>query len=205
VVDRRGGEGVVAEFESPASFCFHSTNAWQEINKEGQTDVLCELVEFENMDVLHKFYYENLTSAGVNTVNFNAQKGETSIPRLARYRLRNIESKWLKGSNHGEGVKKAKLELTVPKLKVGELPIINSSFATKEHRYVYGVVNRGYPSFMDGICKTDTKTGEAVYWDEKGCTPGEAIFVANPEMVGKSGGEDEGVLLSVVLDGRKVG
>jgi torulene dioxygenase len=155
--------------------------------------------------VLYKFYYENLTSSGANTASFHAEKGETSIPRLARYRLSKIGSKPLKGSSHGEDVKKAELELTIPKLKAGELPTINPAFATREHRYVYGIVNRGYSSFLDGICKTDTKTGEAVYWDEKWCTPGEAIFVANPEMVGKDGEEDAGLLLSVVLDGRKVG
>jgi torulene dioxygenase len=107
----------------------------------------------------------------------------------------------LKPFTPGADVKEAVLELSVPKLKVGELPTINPRFVTREHRFVYGIVNRGYSSFLDGICKTDTKTGEAIYWDERGCTPGEAIFVADPQ--GK--GEDEGVLLSVVLDGRKKG
>jgi torulene dioxygenase len=49
VIDRRHGNGVIAEFESPAGFCFHSINTWQEVNKDGETDVLCELVEFENL------------------------------------------------------------------------------------------------------------------------------------------------------------
>lgn len=36
-------------------------------------------------------------------------------------------------------------------------------------------------------------------WSEQGHTPGETIFVANPNST--KGAEDDGVLLSVVLDG----
>ncbi|PMD30913.1 hypothetical protein L207DRAFT_549061 [Hyaloscypha variabilis F] len=198
VVDRKHGNGVVAEFESPAAFSFHSINAWQEKNDEGGTDILAELCEFDNLDVLHKFYYENLTSAGQNVVSFNAEKAVSSSPHLSRYRLAKIPSQ---GSKQRNGMQKATLDLKIERLKVGELPTINGTLRTKEHRYVYGVVNRGYSSFLDGICKTDTKTGEVLYWDERGCTPGEAIFVADP----KADEEDAGVLLSVVLDGRKLG
>jgi torulene dioxygenase len=203
IVDRRQGRGLVAEFESPAAFSFHSINAWQEMNNEGDVDILCELIEFENLDVLHKFYYENLTSEGKNTVSFNAKFGDTSMPRLARYRLDNIQRKSLERSSRSssQGLQQAKLELMVDKLKAGELPTINPKFAMRKHRYVYGVVNRGHSSFVDGICKTDTTTGEVLFWDDRGCTPGEAIFVANP--AGDS--EDDGILMSVVLDGRKVG
>ena len=201
VIDRRHGQGVVAEFESPARFCFHTINAWQEENDDGEIDILAELVEHENLDILHKFYYENLTSEGKNTLSFHAEKADSCTPSLARYRLSGVGLETLKPFTPGKEVKEAVLELSVPKLKVGELPTINPNFVTREHRFVYGIVNRGYSSFLDGICKTDTKTGEAMYWDERGCTPGEAIFVADPQ--GKS--EDEGVLLSVVLDGRKKG
>lgn len=198
MIDRRHGQGVVAEFESPASFCFHTINAWQEENDDGATDILAELVEHENLDILHKFYYENLTSEGKNTLSFHAEKADSCTPSFARYRLSGVG---MKPFALGTEVKEAVLELSVPKFKVGELPTINLNFVTREHRFVYGVVNRGYSSFLDGICKTDTKTGEALYWDERGCTPGEAIFVPDPAGTG----EDDGVLLSVVLDTRKAG
>jgi torulene dioxygenase len=194
VVDRRYGIGLVAEFESPAAFCFHTVNAWQEVNSDGSTDLLCELVEFENLDILHKFYYENLTSTGKNTVAFNAEKGGTSIPRLVRYRLSHIVPKTIKPSSN---ILNASLELSIPKLHIGELPTINPLFATRASRYIYSVVNRGYSSFVDGISKVDTHTGEVLYWDEREHTPGEAVFVPDPE--GRE--EDDGVLLSVVLDG----
>jgi torulene dioxygenase len=45
--------------------------------------------------------------------------------------------------------------------------------------------------------KFDCETQESRLWAHHGHSPGEAIFVANPEGVS----EDDGVLLSVVLDG----
>jgi torulene dioxygenase len=50
---------------------------------------------------------------------------------------------------------------------------------------------------MDGIAKFDNVTQTSILWETEGHTPGEAIFVADPEGTG----EDDGVLLSVVLDG----
>jgi carotenoid cleavage dioxygenase-like enzyme len=46
--------------------------------------------------------------------------------------------------------------------------------------------------------KVDVETGAHRSWSEEGCYPGEPVFVAAP---GRNG-EDEGVVLSVVLDGR---
>ena len=40
--------------------------------------------------------------------------------------------------------------------------------------------------------------GESSVWSEDGCFPGEPVFVARPD----GSAEDDGVLLSVTLDGR---
>lgn len=50
---------------------------------------------------------------------------------------------------------------------------------------------------MDGIAKFDNTTQNSIFWEREGHTPGEAIFIADPN--GKN--EDDGVLLTVVLDG----
>jgi torulene dioxygenase len=50
---------------------------------------------------------------------------------------------------------------------------------------------------MDGIAKFDNVTLTSIFWEQEGHTPGEPIFVADPE--GEA--EDDGVLLTVVLDG----
>jgi beta,beta-carotene 9',10'-dioxygenase len=47
--------------------------------------------------------------------------------------------------------------------------------------------------------KVDVQTGETNSWFENDCYPGEPVFVASPD----STAEDEGALLSVVLDVKK--
>jgi torulene dioxygenase len=52
---------------------------------------------------------------------------------------------------------------------------------------------------MDGLVKFDSDKQESWLWTRHGHTPGEPIFVANPNGTK----EDDGVLLSVVLDGQR--
>ena len=80
-----------------------------------------------------------------------------------------------------------------------ELPRINyRSYAGRRHRYVWGTcaANGG---FLDSLVKQDTETATPLIWSEKDSFPGEPVFVEAPN----AGAEDEGVLLSVVLDGEK--
>ena len=51
--------------------------------------------------------------------------------------------------------------------------------------------------FIDQLVKADVRRGEAVTWRDRGCFPGEPIFVRRPG----ARGEDDGVVLSVLLDG----
>lgn len=64
------------------------------------------------------------------------------------------------------------------------------------YRYVFGTGNRLQGNFMDQLVKADVHERTAATWSEAGCYPGEPVFVATPE----ARGEDEGVILSVVLD-----
>lgn len=191
VVDRKHGKGVVAEFESEAAFCFHTVNCWQ----EGDGDsVVCEFAEYENLDILEALYYENMTSEGGNAVSFRDERGEGCMSNMVRYRLSGIGN----GKEKRKGIGKAEKIMSIPKRQAGDLPTMNPRFRMRESRYVYSVLNRGLSTFFDGLSKVDMKTGEVRYWDNpKGHTPGEAIFVPNPEGME----EDDGVLLSVVLDG----
>jgi beta,beta-carotene 9',10'-dioxygenase len=78
-----------------------------------------------------------------------------------------------------------------------ELPRINYGRCNERpYRYVWGV---GYASgWLDRIVKADVLEHSSTIWEEDGCYPGEPVFVASPE----AQREDDGVLLSVVLDGR---
>ena len=57
----------------------------------------------------------------------------------------------------------------------------------------------GESSFIDGLSKFNVETQSASYWVEKGQSPREPIFVSHPGATE----EDDGMLLTVVLDGLK--
>ena len=78
-----------------------------------------------------------------------------------------------------------------------ELPRINyAGYAGQPYRAVWGTGNRQPGNFLDSIVRVDTGSGGTQVWWEDGTYPGEPVFVPSPG----SRGEDDGVLLSVVLD-----
>jgi len=78
-----------------------------------------------------------------------------------------------------------------------ELPRIHEAVArTRPYTYVYGIGNRVEGNFADQLVKVDVETGAARTWHEASTYPGEPVFVPRPDGTG----EDDGVLLSVVLD-----
>ena len=79
-----------------------------------------------------------------------------------------------------------------------ELPRINYGRCNERpYRYVWGVGTGG--GWLDRIVKADVQERSSQVWHEEGTFPGEPVFVAAPD--GQA--EDEGVLLSVVLDGSR--
>jgi carotenoid cleavage dioxygenase-like enzyme len=79
-----------------------------------------------------------------------------------------------------------------------ELPRINYGRCNERpYRYAWGVGSAG--AWLDRLVKADVVERESTTWSEDGCYPGEPVFVAAPDATG----EDEGVLLSVVFDGRR--
>lgn len=201
VVDRRQGKGVVAEFSTPAGFFFHSVNAFEELVKDesgnSHTEICMDAISYNNTDIMHMFYYDILLDRDNATKKtmLDKQFYKTTQNRLSRYRFR-IPSKQ---QSPGEKASAAAEEvLSIPAPHVGELPTIHPALAGKPYRYVYTTNNRGLYVFADSIAKTDVHTKGVQIWSgPKGHSPGEAIFVPRP------GGtdEDDGVLLSVVLDG----
>jgi beta,beta-carotene 9',10'-dioxygenase len=79
-----------------------------------------------------------------------------------------------------------------------ELPRINYARCNERpYRYAWGVGQAS--GWIDRIVKADVVDRTSEVWADEGCFPGEPVFVAAPD----ADGEDEGVLLSVVLDGAK--
>ena len=74
-------------------------------------------------------------------------------------------------------------------------------YGRSDYRYVYGcgIAPSRRNEFYNQLVKIDIHTGEHMVWQQAGDYPGEPVFVPHPNR--KT--EDDGVLLSVVLNGRQ--
>jgi torulene dioxygenase len=205
VIDRHHGHGVVGRYRSAAMFAFHSVNAYEVPNSthSDAVDLLCEIIEFPTLDVLHRLYYDNLTSTGSGAHRFSGKAIDRSniTSRLKRYRLSRVgapsRSPKHQTPHISQGPAVPELEIKSP--NIGELPTMNPAYRMRRARYVYTILDRGFSSYVDSLAKTDLDTGDVCIWSTPKHTPGEAIFVARKDAVE----EDDGYLLSVVLDGEK--
>jgi carotenoid cleavage dioxygenase-like enzyme len=78
-----------------------------------------------------------------------------------------------------------------------EFPRINyKRYNTKPYRFTYGGGNSSPNNFINRLLKVDLQEGKTLIWHEENCYPGEPVFVEAPD----ASAEDEGVILSVVLD-----
>jgi beta,beta-carotene 9',10'-dioxygenase len=159
------------------SYCSEPFFAFHHINAfEKNGDVLVDIAAYPDPQIIDAFYLKRLRA------------GER-IPlcELRRYRL-------------PAGSETAKYErITGESI---ELPRLNyKRNGGKDYSYVYGVSNcLDHPvDFFDQLVKVDVKKQTARVWREEGCYVGEPVFVAAPD----AAGEDEGVVLSVVLDADK--
>jgi carotenoid cleavage dioxygenase-like enzyme len=90
-------------------------------------------------------------------------------------------------------------EVTVDRLLDEPLELARINYMRcneRPYRYVWGVGMRA--GWLGSIVKGDLRERSCRVWAEDGCYPGEPVFVARPD--GEA--EDEGVLLSIVLDAR---
>ncbi len=195
VIDRKHDRGVIATYESDPFFCFHTINAWEQPSSSDASgiDIVADLTVYQNLDVLKRFYYENLKSTSPGARAYVGEKGDTARGSTKRFRLPSVTA------IPAVETREAEIVWAAPRASSAELPTLNPNYVTKPHRYTYGVVDRGYSTFNDGLVKLDAQTQQPLYWHEHGHSPGEAIFIPDPK--GKR--EDDGVLLSVVLDGLK--
>src|SRR5215208_4735105 len=76
-----------------------------------------------------------------------------------------------------------------------ELPRIDYG-RRNTHDYSYAYFTGADRSWIDRLVKVDVRDGTRSEWRADGCYPGEPVFVREPGM----DGEDDGVVLSVVLD-----
>lgn len=176
VFDRGNGE-LRGRCTAEPRFAFHHVNAFE---REGE--LILDMVAYDDASIIDSFYLDRLRSA---------PPAESSYGRLLRYRVI-LDSGQV-----------AEEELSD---EIFELPRIDYRERNgRPYRFVYGVGSYrdgGEPDLTDQLVKVDVSTGEASTWLEPGSYPGEPVFVPSPR---PDRAEDEGVLLSVVLDGRSSG
>ncbi len=161
---------TVGTYETEAGFAFHHVGAWDE-----DGCLVMEYCDHSSPAIIDAFYLSRLRQP--RSGEFRAH------PRLRRVAV-DLEA----GSTSTEYRSEAAVEL----------PRINEAYYLGQYRYVYGIGAGDTNEYdtADRLVKIDNRSGAASEWHEPAAFVGEPVFVASPEQ----NGEDDGVLLSVVLD-----
>jgi carotenoid cleavage dioxygenase-like enzyme len=169
----RNAGRVVTKLRADAFFGFHHVNSFE---KDGFLYV--DIVAYNDAEVIQAFYLDRIRE----------DRKMLPLGELRRYRL-DLSRNTIEHEVLGGGM------LELPRFDHVRYNMDGS------YRYVYGVgINPDKPqSFYNQLVKLDLNENKAKTWFADACYPGEGVFLAEP---GKSG-EDEGVLLSVVLDEKK--
>lgn len=160
----------VADVRGEAVFAFHHINAYEE-----DETLIVDLCGYPDATVIDGLYLES-----VRRDPYINQAGH-----VMRFRIP------LQGTNE---------RLTAERIGTSniELPRIHySAHSGKPYQYVYGVsLHDGMQDFTNQLVKINVQTGETAIWFVDGYYPSEPVFVPAPDATT----EDDGVLLSVVLD-----
>jgi beta,beta-carotene 9',10'-dioxygenase len=137
-------------------------------------DVIIDLCSFDSPTIIKHLYLEEIKKNGVQPED---------MAKLTRITIKG-DSKIA----HVETLSEASIDL----------PTINFEKSCKEYQYVYGL---GYKpqqkkDIYNQLVKIDTKTGSSLTWYAEGKYPSEPLFAKTPG----ANTEDDGVILSVVLD-----
>jgi beta,beta-carotene 9',10'-dioxygenase len=176
VISKEDGS-IAARARASPCFAFHHVNA-----HETDGAVLVDLLAYRDASIIEQLRLARLRSR--EPVNVTAPLTRIRVP--------------LGGLKEAA---EATQEVLCPSSI--ELPRINyGRYAGRPYRYVWGTGLTVPGNFMDNITKIELgaqQRAQTRTWHEEGCYPGEPVFVPRP------GGtaEDDGVLLSVVLDLRK--
>lgn len=172
VLNRHTGK-IVTESITRPFFAFHHANAF-----EKDHELHFDIVTYENAHII--------TGKGFYISSDNAVD-ENCHSRLERFSL---------------SLSTGKITSTVLLSHTNEFPRINEAFDGHPYTYLYSAGFTDEAKKRDDLLnaqalyKVNTTTKEVLKWEEKGCSPGEPVFVSSPH----AKEEDDGVILAVVLD-----
>jgi beta,beta-carotene 9',10'-dioxygenase len=135
-------------------------------------ELVVDLCAYEDASLIEALYLDRL----------RAGEAQAARPELRRYHV-----PLGGGDAHGERLADEPMEL----------PRIDYRARNgRPYRYAYAGGLSDGAGFADQLVKADVESGAARIWRESGCYPGEPVFVPAPDQ----SREDDGVILSVVLD-----
>lgn len=191
--------------QAPTFFTFHAINAYETPSKDDPSndDITIDLSCYNTNSILNLLYLDHMRV--VNPTQ------SIEVPNARRYILTNIRpptSSPTTSNPKSLPIQDAKLAFSLANI---ELPTIHLKLYNSPYRYAYGThrTEAHAPGvFTDKIIKLDMQSKSWKTWGADGYTTGEPIFVPRPHENTDDGaingeGEDDGVVLSVVLDGVK--
>ncbi len=173
LLDRKTGK-LRGRYATKAFFAFHHINAFEEDGK-----VFVDIIAYPNTEIIQSLYLDVL-------------RGDTDKNMVSAGEFRRYEVTFSDSSVKYEIISEEPIEL----------PRINYERAnTKNYRFVYGVgSDKNNPdNFLDRLVKIDIQGRTSKSWKEERCYPGEPVFISSPNATK----EDEGVIISVVLNAKK--
>jgi len=174
VINKQDGK-LLGTYKSDAFFAFHHINAF-----EKEDEIIVDVVAYPDASVIDTLYLDVLKG---DTSKISSQ----SAAKFRRYHI---------------SLNDASADYEVISKEFMELPRINyGKFNSKDYRLVYGTSTKENASydFSNQLIKIDIQKKNSKTWFDKDCYPSEPVFVEKPNAID----EDDGIVLSVVLDSKK--
>jgi beta,beta-carotene 9',10'-dioxygenase len=169
--DRRTG-AQAGPFMTGPFFSFHHLNAFEE--EDGS--VVIDMQTYEDASLVDELYLDRLRAPGGPRV---------SSPRVERVTV---------DPTAPTGWEARREMLFDPGFELGRINYGRCN--ERPYRYAWGLAPSADGGWLDTVVRADISSRELSTWNEPGAYPGEPVFVARPG----AQDEDDGVLLSVVLD-----
>lgn len=176
VVNKHSGK-LVARFHSEAFFAFHHINAYEQGD-----GIAIDIAASAQPDLMYKSYLKLLRAA--------TQSEDHPLAEYRRYHLP-LHSNTRSTEVGYELLSNRPIEMVC---------INRVRCSSRNYQYAYAVShNRNWSSLVGQLLKIDVQGKSCAAWFEPQTYPGEPLLVAAPDATT----EDDGVILSVVLDGAK--
>ena len=160
----------IGKYECEPFFAFHHVNAFERDN-----EIVMDIVAYPDADIITHYYIKRLKEKSLSLPHGTMQRFTLPL--------------------NGKRVRSEQISDVCIELPHFDYP----NYKTRsDYRYVYGIgLHKARQNgFYNQLVKIDVQTGNHNLWVQPGAFPGEPIFVPDPNRQA----EDDGVLLSVVLD-----